>query len=221
MSIIAIEGVDGVGKTTQAWLLGQEIGGRTFKFPDRTTPMGKLIDKHLKREWRTIYGDPRPWSGTVDEARLLDAMTFQSLQSANRMELAPEILEAASGGNVILDRYWPSGVVYGGNDGLDPDYLVDLHRWLPQPDLFLLLDSDSATIQQRLERWKAPRDRYEEHKSYLDDVICRYAALWKRMAHEHPGRWVVVDARAPNEEVHRAVLSAFRSSTESEACLVR
>ena len=47
---VALEGIDSVGKTTQITLLQQRFNAKVFKFPNRETPIGQLLDKHLKKE---------------------------------------------------------------------------------------------------------------------------------------------------------------------------
>jgi dTMP kinase len=209
--IICFEGVDYSGKTTHVWTLGQALGATTFKFPDRSTPSGVLIDEHLRGKWKAGRNH-----GTQDIAaeHHLDAMCFQALQLANRMEIAGDIFRAASNGDVILDRYWPSGVVYGGNDGLDEDYLFQLHHWLPQPDLFLLVDVDTVEVFQRMKTRGSAPDRYESAgMERIHNIISRYRMLWQTRALEHPERWHVIDGRKPKEEVAsqvQAIVSAAR-----------
>ena len=52
--LIAFEGIDGAGKTTQAnnllrYLIdNKQEEARVYKFPDRETEIGQMIDQHLK-----------------------------------------------------------------------------------------------------------------------------------------------------------------------------
>ena len=203
--IVCIEGIDGCGKGEQAARLTKRLGAKLFKFPDRSTPTGALIYGHLEEKW---------WvDAKVLEADVLgmdEALVFQALQLANRMEHATELFQAAARGNVVLDRYWPSGYAYGSADGLDPGYMVNLHRWLPQPDMFVLLDIDLATsMKRRPER----RDRYEKlGDHYFDLVIGHYRRLWSQQELEH--KWVVVDGRAPPDEVEAQICRAVANARE-------
>lgn len=189
--IVCLEGLDAAGKGTHAAQLVGRMNAKLWKFPDRNTATGKLIYEHLEKRW-WIDGKDEP-----EEVHTAEALVFQALQLANRMEVASEIFQAAAKGNVVFDRYWPSGYAYGKADGLSGDYLVSLHRWLPQPDLYVLLDID---FKHSVERRPDRRDRYEAEAGVMEKVIQNYRELWARMRVESPNRWVVVDARGSKEE---------------------
>jgi len=196
--MVCIEGVDGCGKSTQASLLTKYLNARFFKFPNKDSPTGQLIYSNLEGEWSILrpgFKSPEP----------INALVFQSLQIANRMELAVELSKLKSK-NVVLDRYWPSGYAYGMADGLDGQYLIDLHEYLPQPDLFLLLDIEpDDSTERRSER----RDRYEKDPLLIRQVIMNYRKLWQDMGQKRPAEWVVINARKSKEETTSAINQAI------------
>lgn len=207
--IVCLEGIDGCGKSTQADLLTKYLGAKFYKFPNKESPTGRLIYEHLEGKWFVNIGIKEGSSTTFERTQLefvqkvnkINALVFQSLQIANRMELAFEISKIKSK-NVVFDRYWPSGFAYGRADGLDGDYLIALHEYLPQPDLFILLDVDlDHSKNRRLER----RDRYETDSSLLESVISNYRTLWNSMSQREPSKWVIVDARKSKEETTAAI----------------
>lgn len=219
---ICFEGVDASGKATQSKLLAETMSAKLFSFPDYSTPMGHLILGHLKRYWRAesvdrsgIWCRLLHWLRryrlpvSMDTANL-NALMFQALQLANRMEHAMAIEHAMAVSNVVTDRYWPSGWVYGGADGLDTNYLLSIHEHLPQPDLFLLLDiSPELSAKRRPER----RDRYEAQAGLMEEVSHRYRGLWANMIREQGRRhWVVIDADASVFEVHDRVMAAVKNA---------
>lgn len=215
--IVCIEGLDGLGKSTQCALLAARLKAKLWKFPNKDTPTGKLIYEHLEGKWctwttTTVDSTGLRTAGTTGPA-LRDALVFQALQVANRMEVATELMRDASTGNVVMDRYWPSGYAYGKADGLDGEYLINLHRWLPQPDVFILLDGDPDTsAYRRPER----RDRYEKDALHLQKVTENYRELWGRNRKAEPRRWRVVNARQTVEEVSadiNAIVAAYREAT--------
>lgn len=204
--IICLEGIDGSGKSSQAGTLTQRLNAALFKFPDRRTPTGKLIYEHLEGKWRTLRGEVPP--AVPDAAR--EALVFQALQLANRMEVATDIMRAAAKGDVVFDRYWPSGYAYGKADGLDADYLVNLHRWLPQPDLFILVDIDSK---QSVERRPERRDRYEKAQGgYMEQVTANYRDLW--FGTHYTGVWSLVDGRGSKESTAAQIFDAVAATRE-------
>lgn len=200
--IICIEGIDAAGKHTQAAHLARRLDADVLSFPDYDTPIGHLIKGHLKRYWSALPDRPNlAESGfrLVDTAAL-NALVFQALQLANRMEHAVTIERArATGGHLVLDRYWPSGWAYGSADGLDGDWLLRIHEHLPQPDLFVLLD---VPPEKSAERRPERRDRLESQAGLMEQVGVLYRQLWRRMAGEHGAlHWVVVDGIGLEAEV--------------------
>src|SRR5512139_614664 len=135
--LIAFEGLDQSGKETQARLLAArfEAGGsevRIFPFPDYETAIGAEIGRALRGE--RDYGP--------------DVM--QLLYVANRYEWKPQIEhELARGTVLICDRYLASSIVYGEAFGLDPQWLRDMQKYLPQPDITVLLDIPPAVSARR------------------------------------------------------------------------
>ena len=225
--IICFEGIDGCGKSSQARFLADRLRARFWKFPNNETVTGKLLYAHLeghtKLEWQVpldahgalsrenveeILDARRKYMLAVPHA---DALMFQALQLANRMECAGEIFEAAAKGSVVFDRYWPSGFAYGRADGLDGAYLEKLHAWLPQPDLFLLLDID---LEDSMERRPARRDRYEKDGDKLREVTRFYRELWIAKAATQPLRWRIINGRLGVQAVTAAVEQAVAEARE-------
>ncbi len=186
-SLIAFEGLDQSGKETQAKRLADRVAGRgrlasIAAFPDRGTPIGQEIEMALRGR-REYHAD-----------------VMQLLYVANRYEWKPAIEEMLAAGRIVIcDRYLASSVAYGEAQGLDPDWLFDIQRFLPQPDLTLLLDIAPATAVQRK---RAHRDRFESDLDLLERVRRSYqrqagAAGWQR-----------IDGERTPDEVERDVISA-------------
>jgi dTMP kinase len=160
-AFILLEGVDRCGKTTQAKLLLQRflqmgVAATALRFPDRTTPTGRIIDKYLQQQQE------------------VDDHSIHLLFSSNRWEAAGKIQNLLQAGTTIVcDRYAYSGVAFsaakvvhdddqrpqddnvgnttGGSDGsirplLDLEWCKAPDRGLPAPDcvLFLDLSADQA-----------------------------------------------------------------------------
>jgi thymidylate kinase len=193
--IICLEGIDGCGKTTQAQALATALDGRVIAFPDYTSESGTLIHANLAGYWRAD-ADPR-----------VNALVLQSLMLTNRMEHAPAIAATPPDQHVVFARYWPSGIVYGGADGLDHEWLLRIHAHLPPADLWILLDVDA---EQSAERRPDRRDRYEAQPGLMADVARRYREFWAEMRVYHGDAWRVVDARGAVEPTAAAIWSAIR-----------
>lgn len=185
--LIAFEGLDQSGKQTQAeqlaaWLTARGQRVRTVSFPDYETPIGREIAGALRGERE--YG----------------ADVMQLLYVANRYEWKPAIERALAGGEVVLsDRYLASSVAYGEAQGLDPAWLFEIQRFLPQPDLTILLDIVPGTA---VGRKATGRDRYERDLALLGRVRESY----HRQARQHG--WLRLDGERSVGVVHNEVVSA-------------
>jgi dTMP kinase len=124
---------------------------------------------------------------------------MQLLYVANRYEFKDEILRVTESGTIILcDRYLASSVAYGEAQGLDAEWLTDIQKYLPQPDITILLDiapEVSAT------RKTSDRDKYERDLSLLSRVRSSYlrqsgAARWARLNAERTADAVAADVYA-------------------------
>jgi len=186
-ALIAFEGLDQSGKETQAKRLLARVrnAGRPAElvaFPDRDTAIGQEIERGLRgqREYR--------------------ADTMQLLYIANRYEWRPAIERMLASGHVVIcDRYLASSIAYGEAQGLDPRWLFETQRFLPQPDLTVLLDIAPATA---VERKRVNRDRYESDL----DLLARVRASYHRQA--LGDRWQRVDGERPPDVVERDVLAS-------------
>lgn len=135
--LVAIEGIDGAGKTTvaralESWLVGVGALVLASKEPTRG-PWG------MKMRESAASGRLSP----ADERRFLLLDRKQHVEEV----IAPALRQ---GGIVILDRYFPSMLAYQGAAGLDVgDLLID-NDFAPRPDVLLLLDLPPDTGIERI-----------------------------------------------------------------------
>ena len=185
--LIAFEGLDQSGKQTQAERLKSEIERRgrravLLDFPSYETHIGQEIDEGL--HGGRDYGP--------------DVM--QLLYVANRYEKKPLIEKLLAEGTVIVcDRYLASSIAYGEAQELDADWLRDIQRYLPPPDLTILLDIAPETAAGRK---RSNRDRYERDLELLSRVRDSY----HRQA--RAADWVQFDGERPKDDVAADVLNA-------------
>lgn len=189
---IVFEGADRSGKTTQTQRYanflrkaGVKVAeGAPWRFPDRTTGTGKMIDAYLKSE-------------TEIEDRALHL-----LFSANRWEKAPRITATLQAGEtVILDRYAYSGVAYSVAKGLPYEWCRAPDAQLPAPDvvIYLELSPDAAKL-----RGNFGTERYENVKMQ--------AAVAMAFVQLRTDKWCIVDADADEDTVFSRVLSAINNT---------
>jgi len=183
--LVAFEGLDQSGKQTQAGLLRERLTarGRTSRllsFPDYATVIGGEIGRALRGE--------RHYTPDV----------MQLLYVANRYEWKQEIEDARSRGTVVVcDRYLASSVAYGEAQGLDPGWLVTIQRYLPQPDVTILLDIPPEVSARRK---RDGRDRYEQDLALLarvrDSYLRQATAGWARVDADRDREAVAADVWA-------------------------
>lgn len=184
--LISFEGLDQSGKQTQAEWLRDKLtaAGRTVRlasFPDYDTHIGQEIGRALRGE--RDYG----------------ADVMQLLYVANRYEWKAEIeRERAAGTIIVCDRYLASSVAYGEAQGLDPQWLLDMQRHLPQPDLTFLLDIPPDVSARRK---TTDRDKYERDLALLGRVRESYIR-------QSAQGWVRLDADRDREAVAADVWAA-------------
>jgi len=119
---------------------------------------------------------------------------------ANRYEKRTDMERALEDGVVLVcDRYVASSIAYGEAQGLDAAWLLDIQRFLPRPDLTMLLDIAPETAVQRK---AAGRDRYERDLALLSRVRHSY----QRQA--TGGGWLMLDGARPRDAVSADVVSA-------------
>jgi dTMP kinase len=186
--LVVFEGLDQSGKQTQAERLCERLraAGRTvclLSFPSYDTHLGAEIGKALHGERE--YG----------------ADTMQLLYVANRFEWKPEIeRELARGTVIVCDRYLASSIAYGEAFGLDGAWLAEIQRFLPQPDLTVLLD---IAPEMSASRKTANRDKYERDLALLGRVRESY------LRQASAPRWLRLDAGRDRDAVAEDVAAAI------------
>jgi dTMP kinase len=188
--LIAFEGLDQSGKQTQAESLRDHLTARgrvcqLLSFPDYTTHLGSEISKALHGE--------RDYPPDV----------LQLLYVANRGEKRAAIESwIAQGVVVICDRYIASSIAYGDAHDIDATWLTEIQRFLPPPDLTILLDIAPETA---VGRKAQARDRFERDL----ELLSRVRASYRRQA-AAPG-WVRLEGERAKSEVAADVIHAVET----------
>ncbi|MBB3827587.1 dTMP kinase [Xanthomonas arboricola] len=184
--LIAIEGIDGAGKTTLASSLAttlQTAGARVVSSKEPTNgPWGTQLRQSAATG--RLSAD--------DEAELLIRDRHEHVDNL----IAPAL---ARGDIVILDRYFPSMVAYQGAAGLPLDALLERNAFAPRPDVLLLLDLPPPTGLARI-RARGDAPNHFETQDNLERCRAIFAAL------ELPGKHVL-DASADADSVLRRALA--------------
>jgi dTMP kinase len=175
-----------------------KVKAEMWRFPDRTTEIGTMIDAYLAR------------------SKELDDAAVHLLFSANRWEKRAELLrQLSSGVTLVCDRYAFSGVAFTAakaKPGMGPDWCRAPDQGLPAPDAVVYLDLDPA---EAARRGGFGAERYESA-----EMLAAVRAAFAEVAALVDGRctrWLRVDASGGVEEVGERVAAAAAAAVESAA----
>lgn len=191
---VCFEGGEGAGKSTQSGLLSEWLTGQGREVVLTREPGATAIGKELRR----LVLSP--------ETGVLDDRTEALLYAADRAEHVATVVRPAleRGAVVITDRYVDSSLAYqGAGRSLDVADVEWISRWATddlRPHLTVVLDLAPSEGFGRFEE----RDRIEGESV---EFHTRVREAFLRMAHADPEYYLVLDARAPIEEIHAAIRS--------------
>ena len=181
---ITVEGVEGVGKSTNMDFIADRVMAAGFKVLRSREPGGTPMAERI-RDMLLQHGDePLP-----DLAELLLFFASRTLNIENAIRPALE-----NGTWVLCDRFTDASRAYqGAGRGLNMDRINTLAEWAHgdlNPDLTVLLDAPAEVGMQRAEK-RGETDRLEsEQMSFYTRVRAQYLAL----AEGEPERFAVIDA---------------------------
>lgn len=203
---ISIEGGEGAGKSTVMAALSEALAaaGREVVLTREPggTPEGEAI--------RGLLLDPG--NQLLPETELL--LMFASRAQLVRQLIAPAL---ARGAAVVADRFTDASFAYqGGGRGLDMGRIAELERWAAglKPDLTFLLDVGVAEGLARARSRGGEPDRIERERG---DFFERVRATYLARAAAEPGRFRIIDAGQPVDDVRRAVLGALAAWLGAQA----
>lgn len=125
--LIAFEGIDGTGKSTQLQLLAEFLRQQGWSVQVTREP----TDGPFGQKIRQLYLD-RGRVSLEEELELFVEDRRQHVESV----IGPGL---RSGRIVLTDRYYFSTAAYQGAAGCDPEMVFQKNRFAPEPDLVLLL----------------------------------------------------------------------------------
>ncbi len=185
-TIIALEGIDGSGKTLQLELLQKKLTGCGYSisvkgFPEYGSFFGKQIGALLK-------GEPL-------RADQVDSRSMCLWFALDRWQSFKDYVDGAAD-YLLLNRFTPSNAVYQSVRKIDegiPDNWDWVHKLeqgtlgLPEPDCYLLLDIDPSHAQRNVDKKgtrdyisAGERDVYEAQTGLLLRARERYLSIAKR-----------------------------------------
>jgi dTMP kinase len=183
--LIAVEGIDGCGKTTQSYLLVEKLRKLGYKAAYTTEPthgvVGTVIRQHISRG---------KFRFAVYEALLFAADRYEHVKKTIKPKLS-------QGTIIVSDRYLYSSLAYQGALGLNIKWLREINFFAPRPDLTIYIDVPPET---GLKRKTGEKTVFEKLKYEL-----KIRNLYHRLA--KTDGFVIIDGTEGVSEVHRKIYS--------------
>jgi len=197
---IALEGLEGCGKSTHATRLGVHLNAVVTREPGGT-PIGTKL--------RAILADP----DNTD----LHARTDALLMAADGAQHMEQVVRPAlnAGQHVVSDRSIYSTLAYQGyGRGLDVDELRRISTWALDgtlPDIVIFMSVPTDILNERLA--KRNLDRFEREGA---DFFARIHDGFRALMAADPQRWIVIDGTMPKDDVEEAIRVEVLSRIESQ-----
>ncbi len=186
--LIAVEGIDGAGKTTQVRLLAEAL---------------RRLGSSVITSKEPTDG---PWGRKIRESAASGRLSLEEELEAfvnDRIEHVKTVIRPAldAGSVVILDRYFYSTIAYQGSRGRDiAELKKSMERIAPIPDVVFLLEVAPEEGIRRISESRKERPNEFEKVETLTRVREAFHAI------PEP-RIVQIDGSQPVEDVHAAIVA--------------
>ncbi len=188
--LIALEGIDGAGKTTQAHMLESYCHFRRLDCVRSKEPTNGKFGWILRRAAKT---------GRLPVAEELNICI------QDRAEHVEAVIRPALAQNqiVILDRYYFSNAAYQGARGTSPKSILQMNEsFAPHPDLLVILDIPPSLGTERIRERGGEPNMFETSES-----LARARAIFNMLEGKSVHR---IDAQSSPEFVFDKLLRAFQ-----------
>ena len=200
--LIAFEGIEGAGKSTQLRLAAAALRQRGMDVVETHEPGGTTIGIELRRiVMHSTGAHPAP-------------LTELLLYLADRAQHLAEVITPAvtRGALVLTDRFSASTIAYQGFarqlDIATVSRLDSIVRGGIAPALTILLDCPVTIGLRRAEG----DDRFHREQLEFHERVRR---AFLSFADEDPDRYCVLDSTAPSEQIHQQVITAILRCLQS------
>lgn len=196
---IAVEGLDGSGKSTQAMKLVEFIFSKYKKIDSillTHEPTHSKFGAEISQRLSEANRDPSSHS----KERMLELFVLDREDHVDTM-IAPALSQKAV---VICDRYKYSTIAYQSAQGVPIAHAIEENAGFPIPDITLLFNISIENAVARLEKTGKELDKFEK-AAFLEKVKDQYLKLPALLARE---KIVLINANATVDQVHADVVRA-------------
>lgn len=202
---ITVEGIEGVGKSTNIDTLVERIEAAGHKVLTTREPGGTPFAEDIREILMNRSDEPVP--------EIAELLLMFAARSFNVNNVILPALEAGTW--VVCDRFTDSTRAYqGGGRGLPMETIDRVADWVhgdTWPDLTILLDAPVEVGMERAGRRSEP-DRFEQERH---EFFQRVRECYLRIAASEPDRFVVIDTTRTIDEV-REEMSALADQLVGE-----
>ncbi|UJG42240.1 MAG: dTMP kinase [Candidatus Heimdallarchaeum endolithica] len=193
---LVIEGIDGVGKTTQAKKLVEFLKSKKLKAEYTTEPT----------HW-SIYGKKLRESFFAPE-RLSVEEEFRLFLEDRKEHIAKEVLPLIEQGIIVVcDRYYFSSAAYQGSRGLDWKYILQENmKVVFSPDITFLIDIPVEKAIERIANGRAGKINTFEKRENLIKV----RKIYQEIAQEFSELITVIDGNYSIDTVHELIIEHLK-----------
>ena len=202
--LITIEGIEGVGKTTQIKLLEKYLGQKGVPFISTREPGGSPVCENIRNI--LLHTEMSP---------ITELMLYQ----ASRAEHFENVIEPALKNDrvVICDRFADASIAYQGyGRGIDIELIDTLNKISTKgtkPDVTFILDIDISEAFKRLSYRGSEPDRFEKlNEQFYERVRRAYLDIAKK----DPKRLCVIDAAPATDKIHNKITEELEKRLKND-----
>ena len=167
-TLIAFEGIDGTGKSTQIKLLADWLRAQGEDVVATREPTDSVYGRRI----RELY---------VNRGACTPEEELELFIEDRKLHVKEVIRPALNAGRTVLtDRYYYSTAAYQGANGLDVKQILQRNRFAPQPDLVILLTMPPELSAERISSRGEQLNAFEQ-LSYLrrvSEIFASFAEPW-------------------------------------------
>ncbi len=188
--LIAFEGIDGTGKSTQIKLLAEWLRAQGEDVLETREP----TDSAYGRRIRELY---------VNRAACTPEEELELFLEDRKLHVKELIRPALNAGRIVLtDRYYYSTAAYQGANGLDAKQILQRNRFAPQPNLVILLTMPPELSAERISSRGEQVNAFEQLDTLrrVSELFASFSDPWLRR----------IDASQPVSSVQEQIRHAWR-----------
>lgn len=207
---IAIEGIDGCGKSTlieglQKWDKENGIGSIFTKEPT-DGDWGQMIRFILNNNGYDIH-EEKVSAENLQRLYIWDRLRHRQVEAVF-LEKYP----------IFSDRDFPSTMAYGIAEGLDSQLILSFHKFILEdyffvPDLILILDLEAEKAMERSRKSGKTEDYFERKlqlQKKIREAYLQFPKIMKKFYPDVSMRVEIIDASPPPEKILENVIPIIK-----------